>query len=85
MVKSPIKTKPGKGSLAETKADDAGPMTFVARANGWVAGKRVKAGDTVLLSKAAAKYEPVDPSPPASAEVVESARLSKPVTELGAS
>lgn len=85
MVKSPNKAKPGKASQAEIKADDAGPMTFVVRADGWVAGQRVKAGDTVLLTQEAAKYEPVDLLPPASAEGVEPARLSKSATELGAS
>ncbi|EGJ20117.1 hypothetical protein RSWS8N_18194 [Cereibacter sphaeroides WS8N] len=32
-----------------------------ARADGWIAGRRVKAGEEVSLTAAQAKYEPVDP------------------------
>ncbi|MWP38071.1 hypothetical protein GQY15_10685 [Rhodobacter sphaeroides] len=32
-----------------------------ARADGWIAGRRVKAGDEVSLTAVQAKYEPVDP------------------------
>lgn len=33
--------------------------TYIAKADGWIGGKRVKAGDTVSLTAAAARYEPV--------------------------
>lgn len=39
-------------------------QTYIADADGWVAGRRVKAGDPVELTAAAAKYEPVTPVPP---------------------
>lgn len=32
-----------------------------ARTDGWIAGRRVKAGEEVSLTAAQAKYEPVDP------------------------
>lgn len=35
--------------------------TYTAKASGWVAGKRVKAGDELSLTPAAARYEPVEP------------------------
>lgn len=38
---------------------------YVARADGWVAGRRVRKGEAVALTPAAAAYEPVDPAPPA--------------------
>ena len=36
---------------------------YVARAEGWIAGRRVAAGAVVELTEAQAKYEPVDPAP----------------------
>lgn len=37
--------------------------TYIARADGWVAGRRVTQGDEISLTPAAARYEPVDPAP----------------------
>lgn len=37
---------------------------YLARADGWVAGRRVRKGEAVALTPAAAAYEPVDPAPP---------------------
>lgn len=36
---------------------------YITRADGWVAGRRVRAGETIALTPAAARYEPVDPAP----------------------
>lgn len=33
--------------------------TYIAKADGWVAGQRVKAGDELSLTPGAARYEPV--------------------------
>lgn len=38
-------------------------QTYIARADGWIAGRRVKAGEEVPLTPAEAKYEPVDTPP----------------------
>ena len=38
-------------------------MTYFARTSGWVAGKRVLAGEPVELTTAQAQYEPVDLAP----------------------
>lgn len=40
---------------------------YIARADGWVAGQRVTAGERLLMTDAEARFEPVDPAP---AEVV---------------
>ena len=37
--------------------------TYIARADGWVAGRRVTQGEEISLTPAAARYEPVDPAP----------------------
>lgn len=56
---------------------------YIARTDGWVAGKRVKRGDEVSLTAAEAKYEPVDPlTVDAQAN---RPRLPKPGTEAPAS
>lgn len=84
-LKAPLKAKAGTDRKADTAPDQRSEATYIARADGWVAGRRVKAGDTVLLTKEAARYEPVDLLPQTSAGVAEPARLSKSATELGAS
>ena len=38
--------------------------SYVAKVDGWVAGQRVKAGDELSLTAAAARYEPVEPKKP---------------------
>lgn len=40
-------------------------QTYRARTDGWVAGQRVQKDDLLELTPAQAKYEPVDPEPPA--------------------
>lgn len=40
-------------------------QTYIARADGWIAGRRVTQGEEISLTPAAARYEPVDPAPPA--------------------
>jgi hypothetical protein len=35
---------------------------FVSTVDGWVAGRRVKAGQSLMLTDAAAQYEPVTPA-----------------------
>ena len=34
---------------------------YIVRSDGWVAGRRVQAGEIVSLTLAQARYEPVDP------------------------
>ena len=41
--------------------------SYIARADGWVAGRRVLQGEVIQLTPAAARYEPVDPAPQAKA------------------
>jgi hypothetical protein len=41
--------------------------SYAARADGWVAGRRVLKGEVVEMTDAAAKYEPVDRFDPAMA------------------
>ena len=38
-------------------------QTYIARADGWIAGRRVTQGEQISLTPAAARYEPVDPAP----------------------
>ena len=38
-------------------------QSFIARADGWVAGRRVRAGEALLLTEVEARFEPVDPAP----------------------
>ena len=38
-------------------------QTYIARADGWIAGRRVLQGDEISLTPSAARYEPVDPAP----------------------
>jgi len=35
-------------------------LTYIAKAAGWIAGQRAKAGDELSLTPAAARYEPVE-------------------------
>lgn len=42
---------------------EAKPRFWVARADGWVAGRWVRAGERVRLVPVQAAYEPVDPEP----------------------
>lgn len=51
-----------------------------ARADGWIAGRRVKAGEEVSLTAAQAKYEPVDPVETATAETPSRTRRIRPAT-----
>ena len=37
--------------------------TYIARADGWIAGRRVTQGEEISLTPDAARYEPVDPAP----------------------
>lgn len=50
---------------------------YVARADGWVAGRRVRKGDQVMLPPAAAAYEPVDHATVAAEAPVARARASR--------
>lgn len=48
--------------------------TYRARAAGWIAGRRVAAGEEIRLTAAQAKYEPVEP---VLAETTKPARKTK--------
>lgn len=53
---------------------------YVVIAAGWVAGQRRKAGEIVVLSPEAARYEPLlQPSAPASVTDVEAPDMPEPV------
>lgn len=41
----------------------AGPRVWIARADGWVGGRWLRAGERVRLTPGQAAYEPVDPEP----------------------
>lgn len=65
-LKGPLKAKGGTDRKTDAASAQRSEVTYIARADGWVAGRRVTAGDPVLLTKEAARYEPVDLPPAAS-------------------
>lgn len=55
--------------------------TYIARADGWIAGRRVVAGQTVEMTAAQAKYEPVDPLPEPPAKPARAPRQNVPAAD----
>lgn len=85
MTKSPIKSKSAQTAESksaqtaepETVTNKSAKKSYVVRADGWVAGKRVKAGDLIELTVKAAKYEPVDPAGAAGVQAIDPVSLGQ--------
>ncbi len=54
------------------------PRPWRAKSDGWIAGRRVRVGDQVQLTEAAARYENVEPAPKPGAKPKGSRKRAKP-------
>ena len=55
--------------------------TYRAKAAGWIAGRRVAAGEEIRLTEAQAKYEPVEPVVAEAAKPARKAKAATPTPE----
>ncbi|WP_151720218.1 hypothetical protein [Gemmobacter serpentinus] len=59
-------------------------QSYIARAAGWIAGRRVKAGERLTMTPAAARYEPVDMAPQGAQTKRAARKSSSPIADAPA-